>query len=734
MANEILVFGSESSVIYYNLNKQFSTLKRLIVTSDEILGAFQNNKAQILINEIAKTEKENFNEKLIEIGANHFEDDFKDEFYQKIQEKLEKLYDTFAEVKLKDYNFMSAVSNTKFTVCLRCENYSISSYFNEKGVLLSSIKKLVKDYLNCPFNKFRTSRIENFQIEIFESEEVYKHIYLKKEGSSLVLASSFGFPRSKPIDYLIGPELYYSKGEEFSFFKNDQSTGVLRTQNKIEENEINVQEKVLSNEDLVEVNKITKNINDAIVELYINRKGNIRITNVSLLENSVQKGNNQGFIINRSRNNYDRISMLTLRDNSEEEYPNPKYLIIRNQEEVRELFENLSRISNYDGIIFGTNFYEPIFDRLGLVLNIDILFYKSQLQKSLDVKIDFDEISIEGSSNKESSNPFSSIIGGENKEKDELLERLKNIDLNTTPREQNQAHQNQSRNNEVNAISSLAEGLISSPQASTSRQASSMNWPTSTPSLDGGKKKSAIGMLADSVINNNNQPVKEETQVESKPTFNEQEVEEIPKGVEPTNYDNSNPSNTDSFIMDITSKDLNPLSQETLDNVTEVAKSTLPKELKIITTPSVESGSYFVDSNTISQIKGGEIFYLVLDSEEMKNPNVKYILPISLSKNDNNNCFLLVNNTNDFFMIKDNSREYFLNLTHVDQTLRENFLKSGVEKLGNISLIALKEQADMILPYIKNVNMVFFKDLHSKEELDFIKNKLGVQQYNNPFY
>lgn len=718
MTQEQIIIGPESLAIYYNLNKQFTNVKKLIITRNIILESFENGKVNELFKMLSKATPDNYIDILNASSVeNVFEDEIKSEFYQVIQDNLNKLYDNIKDIQLKDYNFMNAMSNRQFTISLKCESFTISENFREKGTILSAIKSVLKKYLKFEGNSLRIGRLENFQIEIYESEEIYKHIYLKKDSNRLILSSSFGFPRSTPINYNIGPELYYSEDEKFNFFKNVQSTAIIRDHTKIVENEINKQEKVLTNDDLIKINEQTKNINDALIELYINKKGNLRILNVFLNENSIGSGNEKGFIINKSNNNYDRVSTVTLRDSLGEEFTNPRFLLIRNQEEIRELFDNLNILNLIDGLILTSNFYTPYFDLLGIKKNIDILFYNSPVSKSLDLKIDFNNLDIEGSEQRQSiDNPFATIIDEGNKEKDEFLERLKSIDLNSPPPSQNNS----------NDITSLAQDLISSPNSSKNSSYNSSSSSSSGlyggSSSSSGEKKSALGMLADAALNQS-----QKTQTPPQPTPQQQtpmqseQIKSVPEFVE----------------KNISAKDLNPISNETINSIREKATEVFPENnfsqntsLNILTTPTIKSGHYFADQNTISQVTGGEIFYIVIDKENMKNPSVNYILPIALS-DSTENCYLLVNNPNEFFMLKDESKNYFMNLTQIDSSIKEQFLKSALDKLGKCSLIVFKEDIELVVQNKDKLENVFIKNLTSEEEYQEIKKKFSSDNSQN---
>ena len=747
MASDFLVLGPESSVIFYNLNKQFCNQKKVIITKEILLDSYETQEVRDLFTQLENSDKQSYFTILRENSSKIKSTEFISDLYKKIQDSIDSIYENLSDVKLKDYNFMSSVSNAKFTVTLRTPQTSFSKYYVEKGAIMTSIKNLIREHLESDFNLFNPSKVSNFHVEIYESYEVYKNIYLKKDADSLILSTSFGFPKGSPFDYQLGPELYYSRGEDFKFFQNNQSTAVFRDHTKIDEVEINYQEKILQNEDLVLVNNSTRNINDVLIEAQINKKGQFKIINVSLLENSITYGNDKGFIINKSSKNYDRVSILTLRDNYYEETPNPKYLLVRNQEEVNEVMFQLSIINYFDGVIFNTNFYSPVLDRIGSLNDIDIIYFSEKLQKGLDISINLSELSIEGAVTKSSENPFSKIINEENKEREDFLERLKNIDL-STPSSNPQSSQN-------NDITNIAEGIISSPNSSTSRPSSGSRGSGGSmyAGASSGSGKGAIGMLAQSVINNDNKPLKEETQVEQIQKNQEQvseEYKEIPEqqpqaqtqsseqmgdffSQSNDNNQQSQPSSSNefggfanAFGESKAQTQSQPQPQQVSQSTNQVNNSNSSYDTskyddilstEIITTPNINSGKYFVDMESLSQVNNGEINLLVTSPQEIGNPQINYIMPVSLAKsNSYPNCSLLINNSEDYFVVSENAKGYYVNLTQIDPSLKVQFLKESIRRFNNISLIIFKEDIDLLEKYLYGINSVFVKNLETNED------------------
>lgn len=711
MANtQFEVLGPESSVIYYNLNKQFSTVKKLVITKEIILDSFETSQVKSFFEDLSQTSFDSYTQELRDREVDlMFEEDFHSEFHRIIQDSLTKLYDNMSEIKLKDYNFMSAVSNVQFTITLRTSSTCFHRYYVEKGAILSNIKHLLKEYVTFEGTSFNPSRVRNFQIEIYETIEPFKQVYLKKDADGLVLSSSFGFSRISPVSYQIGPELYFSRGEAFTFYKNAQHSALLREHTKINEVDITQQEKVLSNEDLVAVNNITKNINDALIEIIITKKNEVKIVNVSLLDNSLTTASDKGIVLNKSSSSPEKISILTLRDHHMEETPNTKYLLIRNQEEVRELMSQLRVLTYFKGIIFNTNFYHPIFDTLGTQFDLDVIFYTPKLSKNFSSSINFTDLFIEDSAESTTSNPFSSILDEQQKKERSFVDTFQDLDLNTPEKRPEQSQTN-------NQIGQLAQGIISSPNASTSRQAEAPSSPTNWGSSATGEKQSAIGMLAQAVVSNNNQPVKE--------------PEPIPVPQEEPKQDFS----SSSLVMnDVSSSDINPMKFEEFDKMKEAHES--KTEIKILSVPTVHSSSaFFVDSHSISRVTSqAELFYVVTRKEDMQNSSINYVIPVSMANWDEGDCYYLINNPVDYFLAPENQGKFFINLTQVERNLREGFIKHSVNRFGTCSIIVLKEDLELLTPYVDRLNNVFIKDATTDQELAEVRHLLQ-QKKDKPVF
>lgn len=767
MENNLEIIGNESSVIHYNLNKQYSTIRKVIITKDIIFSCFEDPQVEGVFSKLEQSNSQNYLEILSEAKKNRiFEGVIKADLYKTLNDTLPKISSSMSDIKLKEYSFMNTVSNTKFNITIRCESFSITKYYEEKAQLLTAIKTLLKEYLEFKGNLFRSSLIKNFQIEIFESEEITKVITLKKEGSSLILSSSFGFQKSNPIDYNCGNEFYVSEGEKFNFYKNIQSSAIIREYNRLVEVKTKESEKILTNDELILINNTTKHINDVIIEMYLNRKGVLKILSLSLAENSIYTNSENGFIINRSSKEIDKINIVSLRDNlvqnnSENDIPN--FVLIRNENEVKDLFLEFEKVNLINGIIINTNFYSPILDKLGRANNLDIIYYSKQLQKIKEIGIDLTNLVIETPNKVEqdlNSTPFTGILNEQRKGLNYEVEKLKRAEMSIQSRpHQAQREQTQEVSGGIKAqtdISSIAQGLISSPNASTNNN-SKMAF-SSNNSTQG--KKSAISFLADVALNNVAQSRSEEAErVAAQPAPPQRpRPEDVPirgpgmsqnqprsfiKMKEPQAQPQSAPIQTQvqqavygGASMQQQQSQPQPVSQgvSAMSILDSHAKKPVVNQekydkviaVKILTNPGINSESYFADANNISEVSGKEIFFLTTNPEEMTNSNLKYILPITMQTENTQKCHLLINSINEFFLNLEKTEgfEYFVNLSHVDESIKKNYLKSVVNKLGRVSLILLKEDISLIDEIISKVDGIYVRDIESDADYIEVKNKI----------
>lgn len=718
MTVQIEVIGDEEFLLYKHLNKQYSNLKRIIITKDILISSFEGGNMERLFKDLMNSPPDQYNSTLENAKSQEiFNGVLKNELYKSIQERLSRICENL-NVQLKDYTFMNSISNSKFTVLLRCDQFSTRIHYIEKGGVMSAIRNLIQKYLEFPGNIFRLGRLEKFQIEIFETEEVFKHVYLKKEDNKLVLYSAFGFHYTDDIDYSCGGEFYFSIGENFSYYKNKQQFAYLRENTKIVQKEINPQDKVLTNGELMIINNQTKLLSDVFIEGYLTQKGNFKIYNVSLVESIPAFHSEEGFVLHKSSKNYNKISLVGPNDSITDDNPNPNYLLIRNENELKQFLGSHKIFRRIDGIVFNYNTFNSFIEHVGQYFDLDVIYYDKPLNKTLETNISFDPLRIESASVSQSQdNPFKSIIQEENKTKDELLERLKNIDLSTPRRPAENSIENK-------RIQSMTEGLISSPESGTAKQSSGIGWGN-TPSLRGsGQKKSAMQMLADIALNKDNHPPK--PQINESSSF----IGEFSQGY-------NHQKDSEIVMKDVKASDLEPLSEETLSNTTwqikqaatqgETMKANVLHKYekvlatKILTPPNIPSSAYLTDINSLSQIQNnGKVYFVTTKVDQPANPNITYVVPITIEDQISRANYLLINRLEDFFLINDSKahkKKFFINISQLPPDMKLRAIREGLSKLDSISVILYKTDLELIKDYIDKIEEVHIKDLSSEEEL-----------------
>ena len=495
-----IVLGSQSSLLDYHMNSQYSNVKKLLISNDIILNSFESQDLAAFIDSQKESSPKEFTtnvESFLNSGV--LEQNFQDEFYKYLQEYLTKLSDEL-NVELKDYSFMSSISNTKYTVVLRTSTYSFYEYYIEKGALLTSFKSLISKYLSSNLTSLQTRELDQFQIEIFESEEYQKTLFLKKEMDSLILYSTFGLFSNNVENMTLGGELYYSKGEEFNFFENTQDYAVIRQHNKIETKEIYHKEKVLGADELKQINDATKHINNALLEIGITTKGTIKILHARTNEYPLEVGSSKGIILSASSKEYDKIALIRAKNQYSQDAANPQYLLIKTRQDLDEFLRTMNE-GLFDGIVLNQNLYHPFFEYLGVFYDCDVLFYPGHLEQALEVTFNRSLAQIEGFEEKKqsSASPFSSILNKEQQEKDALLDKFKNIDL-STPDTSNQVQDSSKKQ-----VESLAESIMSSPNSSMNKKSSSSLMSFGSSSGVSGQKKSAFELLSESAFSQEKQ-------------------------------------------------------------------------------------------------------------------------------------------------------------------------------------------------------------------------------------
>jgi hypothetical protein len=463
--------------------------------------------------------------------------------------------------------------------------------------------------------------------------------------------------------------------------------------------------------------------------MFITKKGAIHISHVSLLESNLEKGEEQGVLFNKSQKNYTRVSLLTLRDSIEEEKPNPKYLLLRNADEIREAFEAPLLLRHIDGIILSSPFYSAYLDKVAHSQDLDFLFLNQELSKNLDQEINVSELLVQQEEGK-GDNPFAGIIKEQDKEKDDFLERLKNINLDTQGQGERGGQQQQQ-------IDSLAQSIISSPQSSTKTysQTQTSSGGENMYSQQGGKK-SAIQMLASSVIANDQKPIVEEQRETAK------EHSHFVENVKAEELQEASPDTLSGFAQSFEESQNLQQGQELAQQRTHIevherdtiVESTNSLDISrydsilattLITQAPLSSDAHFLDASQSETTSTKQAYVLVNSEEEMTNREVEYIIAANVCKGRSKKGSVLINTPKDFFSVFPKQQKVMLNLVALEPFMKKRMLDKCIEEFELLSgIILYKEDLSLLAEQIQNIKAVYVKDLEQDSQVQEVKEEL----------
>jgi len=722
MENRLFVIGDKSKVLNYNLNNEYTNYPKIVITKRELVKNLENFNLDNI-----------FNKKFLDITKEEIEkieeSKFSNDLYSIIQENIKNISKTHLDVNINNMNFVNSISNSKFTITLRTESFTISKYYIEKGEILSNIKKLLIEYLSFKPNIVRFDKLERFHIEIYESEEIIKNIILKKDRNSFLLCASLGFPKSNiKIDLLNNPEIYISRNNEYKFFKNNQKSVYIREHNSIVKKEMKEIENILSQEDLKLIYDKTKLINDAVIEMYINQKDKLRITNISLLENHLTEFSENGFYLNKSSLDNKKISLININDDLEVEYPYPKYLLFENNHDIEYFYNNfdnflINKKLNFEGIIFCVNIYHYFLDYLGNLYDIDIIFTMNKLQKSNNVEI-FHPLNFSSKVTNEI-NPFDNIIP---KERDELLEKLKNIELSLDSENVNEKELENKRK-EIE----LAQNFLNKKKEDKNNKEE----------LNLDEKESAINFFAKKALQkeeNNENITKDKNEAFSfkhedkllydKDNFNDNlftKVSDLES--EKKNNDPQILSFEDSIkqLKEEISKSFNKNALESKENDFEFEKNIdLSKYESVLATdliaiPDFENADIYFTSEPLELAKKS---FTIIDNESSYKDlkNVNYILPYN--QKEDSKFYYLINSPEEYFYLKGTGKGYFVNISNFNKDILNKFVEKLFKKNKNLYIIGKKKDVDYLEEIIDKISGVYIIDLETNDDFNNLKNKL----------
>ena len=714
MGDKVLILGEAEDTINSSFSISQIDIKKIIITQNFLIS---NISSQI------KTFLEDIflESKLMKKNDFVFSDiEFSNEFESSLNEKLNFILKNFVDINLKGYSFLNIANNSKYNITIKNGVFSITIHLVDKSNFIISLKKAIIKYLNKLVDFSRSIKDTSFQVEIWEYFDVSKKVILKKSQDKIIISSILGNSNVLNLDNEVGSEIYFSNEKSnFNFFKNRQSYINRKEENSMISTKISHSDKILTNSNLVDINRKTKDLDDVFIEILISQKEEVKIFDVDFVQKFESFSSEFGFVISKSSNSFNKVSIVSLREGLEDEFVNPKYLLIRNYSEVCEILNNIDLVkkNNIDGLIFTINFYSRLIENICEELDIDCFFYNQNLVKTNEIEFDLDNFNFK--SQNISTNPFENIIEENNDKtpKDAWMEKLKNIDLESSPTTKEDQAQ----------IESVAQSLVSSPNSSaknlyTSNSQNGMDYESFTHS---NKKKSAFSFLMDNinfdekgeVVKNNSsqtEPLIEEAQTSSKA-----EIEA---------------SNTD--FSDLFEPQINPLQNqdklEDSDNKIDKYLQTLSTKLFSPTRLDGING-VFLNENSFAQIQTDNNFNFLVFSQDrtpnLNTSNSQNIYPFLSNENIVENDNIMLNSIEDFFKIRgDISLSIFINLIRFEDTLKKGIIESSILKFKKVNLILLKKDLEIVEEFISKVDKIYIQDLDENSSNDVRNKILGFEK------
>ena len=562
------VIGNVQEVFDYALNKSSVSVDVLVITKKEFIEKLSNPDTikPLFVGLSQLTSVEQF-KKLLQ------NEEIKDALKEPINPKLlkeatqsiQEFFSSFSQVELKNYSFVNSMNSDSYTISVRTKNGIVFSVeYVEKHQIQQALEEVFFQYIYSISSYLNIDELE-FQIEIKCFSEIKKYFALHKQGQKLLLFSQYAHPQ------LVNGCIYHIKGEQYSSYENmlffnkaTQDMKFYKEGSKMTFAPISVDDRVLLEQELIAIHEATSSLNDVSVEGFINSKGKIELTYVSVLNYTIEHTYENNLLLHKSSKKYNEVSLLPVHEISTQT-PNPKYILIRNLAEYTtciELLRNETIKDEIDGIILSFALYSKQLLYICNVLDIDCIISKNMYDKMLQTTINWEDLEIEGMIETEKNNPFSSLLPQKSQEEVMQTQRLKDVqeELNSqiSSREQDIQHssngfENFSTNRPITTSSHYSQESSNNSQDVYSHSNTHAN----------GQKKSALAMLADDVLVQTSKPIpQEEVQKEEKQYSNTNEHMSILE----------NPSTQESKNSSFDLFSLNPLENQEMNATSHSAE------------------------------------------------------------------------------------------------------------------------------------------------------------------
>ena len=545
-------YGNSKDCIDFALNQNGITIDKIIITRDEFIQKLANPQTiQALLNGCSGlTTIEQF-KKLLDSPevSEALKAPINPEYLRNLSQKFQEFFSSFDQVELKNYSFMNSMNSDTFNITIRTsQNCNFSVLNVDKNALQSAFEEVFNKYFYAQSTKLNIKELE-FQIEITKFEDVKKSFNLYKQGSKLLLFSQLGLPVE------VEGSQYQVYGEQYSSYKNvlfynsaKQEVVYCKQGSKLGYEQVQIKGKILEEQELISIHQITNSLNDVIVEGFINTKGKVQLTHVQVFTIPIEESFEDKLLLYKSLNNSsssqenEQISLVPFHE-VDLSTPYDKYVILRNSAEFKSALTS-KVFEKVKGVIFTFSIFSHQLFSICSTLNISCIISKQEFSKSQEAQINWSTLEITSSSNQgyeevqENINPFSSILPQKTQETIDRANELNSIQDELNMQAQKRSEEIQAQKDQLKQ-EQIHQGYNYNSAPANSQQSSSSS--SLYGSMSSGGNKSALAMLADSVLN---APQKREEQHSSQSPQSSQLQREV---IQPSQNDlhtsNSNTNN-----------------------------------------------------------------------------------------------------------------------------------------------------------------------------------------------
>ena len=550
-------YGNSKDCIDFALNQNGITIDKIIITRDEFIKKLANpHTIQALLNGCSQlTTIEQFKKLLDNPEVSEaLKAPINPEYLRNLSQKFQEFFSSFDQVELKNYSFMNSMNSDTFNISIRTsQNCNFSVLNVDKNALQSAFEEVFNKYFYAQSTKLNIKELE-FQIEITKFEDVKKIFSLYKQGSKLLLFSQLGLPVE------VEGSLYQVYGEQYSSYKNvlfynsaKQEVIYCKQGSKLGYEQVNIKGKILEEQELISIHQITNSLNDVIVEGFINTKGKVQLTHIQVFTIPIEESFEDKLLLYKSLNNSsstqetEQISLVPFHE-VDLSTPHNKYIILRNSAEFKsaltsKVFEKVS------GVIFTFSIFSHQLFSICSSLGITCIISKQELSKSQEAQINWltleiiSQLNLGDEETQQNINPFSSILPQKTQETIDKANELNSIQdqLNIQAQKRSEEIQAQRDHLKQEQHNNFSHNYTTSTSANIGQNSSNDSSSSLYGSMNSGSKKSALAMLADSVLNT---PTKREVQSSTSLPQSQREVNQSYQNNPPTNSPNIDDNNT----------------------------------------------------------------------------------------------------------------------------------------------------------------------------------------------